>query len=102
MAPDRLTWITVVYSRGRVKLPSASLEELLAMTRHLEAGAGTVRAFEAAGASAPVQLDGSDVLVLIDVIDEWIREVGKDALPEGVFELRDALYDDVEDNPEAE
>jgi hypothetical protein len=97
-----LNSITVAYAHGTVRLPWASRDELLARIRHLEAGASTVRAFEAVGASAPVRLERVDVFVLIDVIEEWMKEVGADALPEGVFDLRNALYDDIHNDPEDE
>jgi hypothetical protein len=101
VASDRLNWITVAYSHGTVRLPWTSRDELVARIKHLEAGAATIRAFEAAGASAPVRLDRADVLVVIDVIEEWMKEVGSDALPDGVFDLRNALHDDIHNDPDA-
>jgi hypothetical protein len=53
-----------------------------------------IRSFEAAGTSAPVRLSKSAKRRLLDVCAEWLDEIGVDRLPEGIFDLRNALIDE--------
>jgi hypothetical protein len=56
-----------------------------------------LRKFEAAAASDPVNLTLDEKRVLLDILEDWLAEVGNAALPDGVFELRHAMQDDVYD-----
>jgi hypothetical protein len=61
-------------------------------------------AFEAVGTSRPVRLTQAQKMALTLAIDVWGGEVEgglTDGLPEGIFELRSALLDDLHDNPPA-
>jgi hypothetical protein len=53
-----------------------------------------VRAFEAAGTSAPVRLTKLAKRRLLEVCAAWLDEVSIPRLPEGIFELRNALEDE--------
>jgi hypothetical protein len=79
-------------------LPAAlsSRDELLAEMAQLDATRDAVRAFEGAGASAPIRLGRADREVLAVVIEGWADEVGKGDLPAGIWDLRLALADDLE------
>jgi hypothetical protein len=94
---SRLDKVTVAYSRGRVVLPWASRDAILNEIRHLDGARGTVTAFEAVGASAPVKLAGDDVAFLVEQLNRWSERVNVANLPEGVWELRCALHDDLYD-----
>jgi hypothetical protein len=52
------------------------------------------RRFEAVGTSQPTKFDAAGKLLLIDVLEHWMNEVGKDRLPDRIFELRNTLIDD--------
>jgi hypothetical protein len=55
-------------------------------------------AFRAVGASRPVTLDEADKEALLLVIDEWGAELGDyRELPDGFFDLRNALINDLHD-----
>jgi hypothetical protein len=97
--PERLDRVTVRYSRGEVVLPWHSRDQLLAEIRHLESGQGVRGAFEAVGASRPVTLGSADDKgLVVKAIDVWMGNVGgPDRLPVGIFELRNALIDDLHD-----
>jgi hypothetical protein len=54
-------------------------------------------AFERVGTSRPVTLSGEEKVDLVKLIDEWGRQVGCwDMLPERVYDLRNALHDDLQ------
>jgi hypothetical protein len=53
-----------------------------------------IRAFDAAGTSAPVKLDRSAKRRLLTVCEDWLDEMNIDGLPEGIFDLRNALFDE--------
>jgi hypothetical protein len=95
--PERLDRVIVKYSRGEVILPWSSRDALLEEVRQLDSAAGVRRAFEAVGASAPVHLSRDDAGLIVEAVDVWMRNVGRDGLPAGVFDLRNALLDDLHD-----
>jgi hypothetical protein len=95
--PERLDWIEVALSRDTVTLPWASRDSLL---EQFTRGTGKeIRtAFEASGASRPVKLTLEQKAELVRVIETWHRIVGGyGGLPAGVFNLRNALLDDLAD-----
>ena len=52
----------------------------------------------AVGASSPVKLTLQQEGDLLRAIEDWHRDVGGyDGLPEGIFELRNELIDDLHD-----
>jgi len=89
--------VEVACSRGAVTIPRSSRDELLAQIKHLHSADGVRSAFDAAGAPAPVKLAAADKELLIEVINVWMQSVGRDDLPDGIFDLRNALYDDMHD-----
>jgi hypothetical protein len=97
--PERLNQVTVAYSRGTVALPWSSRDALLAEVRHLDSMKPVVQAFEAVGASAPVTLTRADVQELVRQLDLWSDRAKIDQIPDGVWDLRCALYDDLNDDP---
>ena len=61
------------------------------------------KAFEDVGTSRPVQLTSAQKSDLLQVIVHWAEaEGGYDRLPEGIFDLRNALNDDLHDTGGAE
>jgi hypothetical protein len=61
---------------------------------HLEGGEDVRHRFEAVGTSQPVKFDAAGKWFLIAVLENWMNELGWQDLPEGIFELRNALTDD--------
>jgi hypothetical protein len=73
---------------------------LLDEMRHLDSMRPVREAFEAfkaVGASRPVRLTLDQKGGLLEVIEFWMNQVGVDQLPEGVFDQRNALHDDLHD-----
>lgn len=98
--PERLDTVKIPLSRGEVLLPWESRQALLEQMRHLESARPTITAFEDVGASMPVRLGREQKGLLITVIEHWGSQVRgglTDGLPAGLFELRNALIDDLHD-----
>jgi hypothetical protein len=62
-----------------------------------------LEAFQAVGTSRPVELTIEQKHALVDVIKTWATQVAGDypELPEGIFELRNAIVDDLPERPVA-
>ena len=95
--------IEIPLGRETVRLPWASREALLDQFKHLDSMSDMRRTFENVGTSRPVQLTQEQKGDLLGVIVNWASEEGGyDRLPDGIFDLRNALHDDVHDTEAAE
>jgi hypothetical protein len=96
--------VRIALSRGDVVLPWGSRQELLKQIRHLESAQPIVTEFEAVGVSQPVPLTLEQKGTLIELIEFWATQTrfGLKGLPEGMFELRNALHDDLHDSLQRE
>jgi len=97
--PERLDHVSIAIHRAGeandVRLPWRSRDYLLRKLR-LTTGAGeVVKAFEAVGATRPVELTTDQKVLLYRVLDDRSFTTGFHELPEGFFELRNALSDEV-------
>jgi hypothetical protein len=98
--PERnINTVRVATSRGVVALPWSSLEALLAEFSHLDSMRQVLEKFDAVGTTQPVELTTAEKGNLVACIDFWSGQIagGFDAMPEGLFELRNALHDDLHD-----
>ena len=96
--PERLDHVTITTRRTTIQLPLESRDALLHEIRHLESGKSVVAAFEAVGATRPVGLTPDGQALLISAIDVMTRNAGDPALlPPGIFDLRNALIDELHD-----
>ena len=93
---ERLDRVQVATAGGVVTLPWSSRFELLERVRRLYGGAEIVRRFEAAGATRPVTLDWDSKLLVFNLLEHWLIQSGVEGLPAGIFELRNALRDDLD------
>ena len=98
--PERLDRVAVSTSRATIELPWGSRDRLLHEIRHLDNAEQIRAAFEAVGATRPVPLSRADEVLLFDAINAWLQSVTVDGLPEGVWELRCALADELDDEPD--
>ena len=89
--------VLVATSRDVVVLPWQSREALLAQMRRIDAARSAVDAFESVGTSRPVRLEVDAKRALVDSIGAWRQHAGREGLPEGVWRLRNALADDLND-----
>jgi hypothetical protein len=95
--------VEIPLGRETITLPWASREALLGQFKHLDSMRDIRRQFENVGTSRPVQLTRLQKRDLLQVIVQWASEEGGyDRLPEGIFDLRNALHDDVSDTEAAE
>jgi hypothetical protein len=97
--PDRLDYVAITIDRrgeaNPVRLPWKSRDYLLRKLRATPGTEGIVRAFEDVGATRPVELDTEQKTVLYRLLDDRGFTTGFHQLPEGFFELRNALSDEV-------
>ena len=99
--PERLDRVAISTSSRVVELPWSSRDRLLHEIRHLD-GADAIRtAFEAVGASRPVPLTRADQILLFEAIETWSLNVTVDELPQGIWDLRCALADEFDGEPDA-
>jgi hypothetical protein len=91
--------VRIALGRGIVELPWTSRAALLDEIRNLESAKPIVDAFEAVGTSRPITLTPEQKGLLIELIESWGTQTrfGPKGLPEGLFELRNALHDDLHD-----
>jgi len=94
------------FNRVRIQLTSQpdpivlSWDTSRELIRRLDArddGASAANAFRAVGASRPARFTIDEKEQLAIVVDEWMDDVGRDLLPDGVFDLRSALINDLHD-----
>jgi hypothetical protein len=86
--------VSILLSRGTFELPSDSRQQLLQKLSGAESSA--VRdAFAAVGTSQPVQLTREQKGELLQVVEHWAIAGGFAELPAGIYELRNALIDDL-------
>jgi hypothetical protein len=74
-----------------VTIPWASRGVLLVRLRQEDGASEVVRAFETVGSHKSVRLDRSAKRRLLETSRRWTNEVGVDKLPEGIFDLGNAL-----------
>jgi len=95
---ERLDRVTLTLGGGDVTLSWAIRQTLMARLQHVHSASGIRIAFTAVGGSRAVQLADSQKAALLKVLEEWsLGRDGSDAMPAGLFELRNALTDDVHD-----
>ena len=96
MEPHRIRHFSIALSDKTVELPWTTRAPLLARIRGHDAALQVVLAFEAVGATQPVQLQPAGKRVLLQVVEAWYAEVTMKGLPAGVWELRNELLADDE------
>jgi hypothetical protein len=96
---ERLGRVTIALDRIDVVLRWAARTALLDELAQLEAGQGIRDAFDAAGATRPVTLTLQQKAELLLAVEQWSEQTpgGYTALPEGIFDLREGLHNDLHD-----
>ena len=97
----RLEHVKIAMDRGgggnNVRLPWASRDVLLEQLRRTEGAEGITKSFEDVGASRPVALTIEQKALLFRVLEDWSLTSSFDRMPAGLFGLRNALSDDLDD-----
>jgi len=91
----RLDRVTVATSRGKIVIPWASRDTLLSEIRRIDSAKSIVDAFQGVGATTVVKLSREDKANLLELLNFWSNEVSVAKLPEGIWDLRNALVDDL-------
>ena len=93
--------LLLIPTAGRNILVSWEAREQLLARMRLHEWANELRiTFLDAGPTQPPHLKDDQEIVLLCVIDEWARDIGRDNLPQGIWNLRLALDDEVGENPD--
>ena len=97
--PERLDRVTIALDRIDVVLSWAARAALLNELARLEARQGIRDAFDAVGATRPVTLTLEEKAELLLAIEQWSEQTagGFTALPEGIYDLRNGLHNDLHD-----
>jgi hypothetical protein len=97
--PERLDLVTIALDRIDVVLRWPTRTALLEEVAHFESDGGVRDAFEAVGAMRPVTLTLPQKAQLLLAIEQWAVRTpgGFTALPEGIFDLRNGLHNDLHD-----
>ena len=96
--PERLDRVAIATSRDVIEVSWASRDSLLHEIRNLGANAKPIRtAFEAVGASRPVELSHIEQTPLFSAIELWADSVTVEGLPRGIWRLRCALAERLDD-----
>jgi hypothetical protein len=93
--PERLDRVQIATRGGDVVIPWATRDEILDLLRKRSDALPIVRAFEAVGATSPVELDANGKALLVEALGSWIDRADEGKLPTGLTALRAALVDDL-------
>ena len=99
MERQRTDEVRIELRRGIVSVPWSSRDALLEQLGSLDSMSEVHEAFRAVGTTQPVRLTDPQKLGLRNVITFWANQRGGsyDDLPEGIYDLRNALQDDLLD-----
>ena len=89
--------ITIATSRRNVAIPGLSLVTLLRVIWRIDSAKGIRGAFREVDAT-PVELSAEDKAHLVELLNFWSTKVSVAKLPEGIWDLRNALVDDLHDS----
>jgi hypothetical protein len=89
--------VRIALRRGIVLIPCSSREALLERFRNLDSLNDVRDAFLAVGTTQPVRLTDPQKALLLNIITLWADQTdgGYGDLPEGIYDLRNALHDDL-------
>jgi hypothetical protein len=96
VSTSRLNRVIVAGSRESttVEIPWDSRDALLDRLRREGDAEPIIAAFQAVGATRPVQIPRQAKRRLLEVCEAWLAEATTEGLPPGIFELRNALHDE--------
>ena len=94
----RQTEVRIELRRGIVSIPWSSRDALLEQLAHLDSMNDVRDAFDIEDNATPVRLTDPQKLGLRNVITFWANRTGGsyDDLPEGIYDLRNALQGDLQ------
>ena len=98
--PVRLNRVDVALTRGPVTLTWKERESicwLLRKRRGVDEAAGIRASFDAVGASQPVELSHRQRIELLIVLEESMHDRESESIPPGLYELRNALWEELHD-----
>jgi hypothetical protein len=96
--PERLNRVEVATRYGTIEIPWTARDAILDELRGLGSARSTVEAFEAVGASRPVNLDRAGKAAVVDAIQMIAKRVpeGYGGLDPQLAHLRHSLVDELD------
>lgn len=94
--PERLDRVQITTSSGTLEIPWETRDQILEQLGKRRDALPIIRAFEAVGATRPVELDTMGRALLVEALGSWIDRLDADQVPAGLAELRTALLDDLD------
>jgi hypothetical protein len=96
--PERLDHVTIALKGGNVTISWDNREALMRRLEHVRSNVRIRASFAAGGSSRPVELTASQRTALLVTLETWALDGrGQERMPEGLFELRNALLRDLHD-----
>jgi hypothetical protein len=94
--PRRIDRVTFLGARPAttIVIPWISRQLLLDRLKAADGADDVVTAIKGPGTSAPIRLTKTQKRRLLEVCERWLWEGGTTGLPDGIFELRNALVDE--------
>jgi hypothetical protein len=99
MPSHRTNHVRIRVGPGEVEVPWESRNALIGQMLHLESARPIIEAFEGTTDRSIVfthQQKGD----LLQILEFWATRDGVKHLPDGIFELRNTLHDDLNDAPQ--
>jgi hypothetical protein len=90
-----IDWVRIRVGDEAIEISWQARQELLERLRQVPSAMSLTGLFERHGTSSLVIPAASELRLLRDMVWNWMEEVGRDQLPAGIPELRDALVDAV-------
>jgi hypothetical protein len=96
MSTGRLNRVIIAGTRDAttLEIPWDSRDALLERLRREGDAEPIIAAFQAVGATRPVQIPRQAKRRLLDICEAWLVEATTEGLPPGIFDLRNALRDE--------
>jgi hypothetical protein len=93
---SRLNRVTIAGTRDAttLEIPWDSRDALLERLRREGDAEPIIAAFQAVGATRPVQIPRQAKRRLLDICEAWLVEATTEGLPPGIFDLRNVLQDE--------
>lgn len=101
MGRRSIDWVRIYVGGEFVEVSWAARNELIGRLEPTSTGASLINLFQRHGTSSIIAPSTAELSVLRDVVWRWMEAVGRDRLPDGIAELRDALVDAVGPSDEA-
>ena len=93
--PERLDLVRIALKSRDVTITWDDREALVHRLDRINSTYGIRASFAAVGATRPVDLDGRQCAALLSFLEDWMQVAGAEAMPHGLYHLRNALIEEL-------